>query len=541
MQNLTVQKVCLGLVTLAFFVAAPWLTSEILGGNTQPFVFMGGIAVLLLFVYGLGDRCWLIIPFCLPVEGNLNFLPLNFSIQELSIFAVLAYILFRMIFGLDVAWRLGPALLWVPLAGLLAVVGYHWISSGDIGIKMLGGSGWGGRRYFKVMVFALSIPLLASFPAFRRQDLQLVPLVYFLGAFVDIIPDLLTTFIPATAPLVWRFYSGVNLGEYGATLQGNFGGEQGISRVGTLSKVGMAVSLVTLAYFPPRTWLQPARLWALPTLFISLLLCALSGFRNAVFRGALTIMAGLFATLRWRALLLVPVGAAALLAVAGSQGTIFNYPLALQRALTFLPGDWDAKASSEASGSSEWRDKMKGLFFKEYFHKSPIFGTGYHFDPNLAKTDTDFYLAIAKRQAAAGDEFAAVRHFIEQKMPHEGPIHLLLVTGSVGAAFFVAFCAAMLLYAFGTVLRTPTGQVTPVQVWALAVLLPQILGFFVVFGDLTIFLAQVCPVIIILERSNRLQALAAAPQTLETSAPDHPPLALGKPLAPWQPRQGPVS
>jgi hypothetical protein len=86
-------------------VAAPWLTSEILGGNTQPFVFMGGIAVLLLFVYGLGDRCWLIIPFCLPVEGNLNFLPLNFSIQELSILAVFAYILFRMIFGLDVAWR----------------------------------------------------------------------------------------------------------------------------------------------------------------------------------------------------------------------------------------------------------------------------------------------------------------------------------------------------------------------------------------------------------------------------------------------------
>jgi hypothetical protein len=237
----------------------------------------------------------------------------------------------------------------------------------------------------------------------------------------------------------------------------------------------------------------------------------------------------------------VPVGAAALLAVAGSQGTIFNYPLALQRALTFLPGDWDAKASSEASGSSKWRDKMKDLFFKDYFHKSPIFGTGYHFDPNLAKTDTDVYLAIAKRQAAAGDEFADVRHFIEQKMPHEGPIHILLVTGSVGAAFFVAFCAAMLLYAFGTVLRTPTGQVTSVQVWALAVLFPQILGFFVVFGDLTIFLAQVCPVIIILERYNRLQALAAAPQALETSAPDHPPLVLGKPLAPWQPRQGPVS
>ena len=127
MQNLTVQKVCLVLITLAFFVAAPWITSETLGGNSMSVVVLGGTAVLLLLVYGLGDRCWLLIPFCLSIEGNLNFLPINFSMQELAIITVFCYLLFRMIFGLDVSWRLGPALLWIPLAGVLGVLLYHWI------------------------------------------------------------------------------------------------------------------------------------------------------------------------------------------------------------------------------------------------------------------------------------------------------------------------------------------------------------------------------------------------------------------------------
>lgn len=545
MQNLTVQKVCLALITLGFFVAAPWLTSETLEGNTLPFTVLGAVAVLLLFVYGLGDRCWLLIPFCLSIEGNLNFLPLNFSMQELAIITVFCYLLFRMIFGMDVAWRPGPALLWVPLSGVLAVVLYHWITSGDIGIKLLGGSGWGGRKYFKMLISFLCIPLLASFPGFRWKDLQLVPLVYFLGSFVDIVPDLISTFVPAAAPYIWRVYSGVNLAEYGATLQGNFALEQGITRVGTLSKIGIALSLVTLAYFPPQTWLQPSRLWTIPVLFAGSLLCALSGFRNAVFRLVFSVLAGLFATVRWKAFLIFPLVMVAMLTVAFTQKRIVDYPIAMQRALTFLPGDWDAKAKREAGGSSEWRGKIKTLFYSEYFPKNPILGVGYHFDPELAKRDTDVYLAIAARQAETGDEFADVRRFIEQRMPHEGPVHILLVTGLVGTFFFVAYCAALLIYSFGTVMKTPPRQVTPIQIWAVALIFPQVMGFFIVFGDLTNFLTQVCPVVMLLYRANRLKAQGLVPETSAQGISDQPEpvwqTPVVPPVAPWHPRQPPIS
>jgi len=361
-QNLTVQKVVLALITVIFFIGAPWLTGETLSGNTLPLVSLGAVAVLLLFVYGLGDRCWLIIPFCLSITGNLNFLPLNFSMQELAILTVFCYLLFRMIFGLDVAWRLGPAILWVPLAGVFSILAYHWISSGDIGIKLLGGTGWGGRKYFKVALAVLCMPLLASFPGLRIRDLQLVPLCFFLGSFVDIVPDLLTTFVPATAPIVWRVYSGVNLAEFGSTLQGNFIGENCITRFGTRARLGAALGLVTLCYFPARTWLHPSRLWAFPVVLIGGLLCAMSGFRNTIFRFALSVFAGLFASLRYKSLIVLPLIAAAALAVAFTHGTVLNYPLPIQRSLAFLPGNWDSQAIRETEGPSKWRKKSDELF-----------------------------------------------------------------------------------------------------------------------------------------------------------------------------------
>ena len=170
----------------------------------------------------------------------------------------------------------------------------------------------------------------------------------------------------------------------------------------------------------------------------------------------------------------------------------------IQRALAFLPGDWDFKAINETEGSSKWRKKIDELFYREYFGQAPVLGQGYHFDPNLAKTDTDIYLAVVQARSNVGDEYADVRRFIEQRMPHEGPVHILLVTGLVGMVFFVGYCAALLLFSFSSVLRTPPREVTPIQIWSVALLLPNVLGFFIVFGEYTAFFTVVIPIVMLL-------------------------------------------
>jgi hypothetical protein len=530
-QNLTAQKVCLGLITLGFFIAAPWMTSQTIDGNTTPLLSFLGVALLLIILFVIRDRCWMIIPFTLPIEGNLNFLPLNFSIQELSIIGVTLYLLYRTIFGLNIVWRLGPASIWVPLALLLSILVYHWVESRDIGIKLLGGSGWGGRKYFTVLIASFGMVLLNSFPGIRWVDLQKVPLLYFLGSFVDIVPDALTTFVPAAAPFVWKFYSGVNLSEYGAALQGNFGAEAGISRIASLAKVGTACSLVVLCYNPARVWLSPTKLWIVPTLLASLFLTAASGFRSYLVKLSIAIFAALYSTARSASLLLAVVGLFALCGLVLLQGRAFDLPIVIQRTLSFLPGEWDAKAVSEAEGSSKWRENMKALFYKEYFQKAPLIGLGYHYNPELAKRDTDAYLAIAARRAEVGDEYADVRRFIEQRQPHEGPLHALLVSGVLGAFFFCAFCVGVIFYALRSIQSTPPKEIIPIQVWSFALLLPQLFGFLLLFGDYTLFLMQVCPITALLVRAETLRRASLKTRPTLARAPVPYPHALPSPQA----------
>ncbi|NBS07296.1 MAG: hypothetical protein EBS69_07885 [Verrucomicrobia bacterium] len=489
------------LITLCFFIAAPWMTSQTIDGNSGPLLGFLAVLSLLVFLFVIRDRCWMIIPFTLPIEGNLNFLPLNFSIQELSIIGVALYLVYRMIFGLDVSWRVGPASIWVPLALLLSIIVYHWVDSRDIGIKLLGGTGWGGRKYFTVLMASFGMLLLNSFPGISWADLQKVPLLYFLGAFVDIVPGTISTLVPATAPYIWRVYSGVNLTEYGSFLRGNFAGEGLVTRIGQLALVGKAVGLVTLCYIPPKTWLALNRLWALPTVLLGGVLCAASGFRGTVVGYSVAFLAGLV--------------------IALTQGTVFNYPLALQRGLSFLPGQWETKASLEAADSSKWREKMKTLFYKEYFQRAPFIGQGYHYDPNLAKNATDIYLAIVQRQADAGDEFADVRSFIEMRQPHEGVLHALLISGALGTFFFSAFCFGFIFYAWRSTVHTPPNDITPIQTWCFALLLAQLVGFFLLFGDYTNFLIQVCPITSLIYRAETLRraALKARPPLVPNFTP----------------------
>ena len=362
------------------------------------------------------------------------------------------------------------------------------------------------------------------------RDLQLVPLFYFLGSFVDVVPDLLTTLVPATAPYVWKFYSAVNLAEYGDALKGNFSGEQAITRFRTLSKLGTALGLITLSYAPARTWLNPNRLWAFPVIFLGGLLCALSGFRGPVFRYGLSIMSALFASLRLKSFILLPLVLCGALFVAFAQGRFLDFPLPIQRALTFLPGNWSLKAKIEAETSSKWRNKIDELFYKEYFGKAPLLGQGYHFDPSLAKEATDIYLAVARARASTGDEFADVRNFIEMRQPHEGPVHILLVTGVVGMFFFIGYCSALLIFSFGSITRTSPLEITPIQIWAVALILPNIVGFFFLFGEYTTFFSTVIPIAGLLYRFEQLKS-----SSLKSPFPDSESQFLARsPKAFWQ-------
>ena len=493
MQNITAQKVMLGLIAFGFFIASPWLTAKALGGDFTPLSILVGVGILILFFFGLKDRAWLIIPFCLPIQGRFNFLPLNFNMQEVASLAVLFYLALQIVFGRQIVFRIGPAVIWVPLAGLLGILFYHWVRSGDIGIRALGGAGWGGRKYVLIFLTSLTLPLLHSFPNILQKDLQKIPFLYFCGVFVDLVPDTLTTFVPALAPSIFRIFSSVNIGEYGKGVTGNFGGLGGVTRFASFGPLGCSISLIIFSFIPISSWLAYTRLWVYPLLTFSFVLSALSGYRTNVFNFVVSSLGGVFCWIRFRVLLFLPIGVFFVLAIIVFNNYVRPLPLGIQRALSFLPGSWDPQAVEEARISSEWRDKMTSLFYKEYFMKAPLFGYGYQYDKSYALDSTGAFFGMKSMLTA--DEFSDVRSFLEMRQPHEGDIHALLVSGIVGSLFFVAFCVSILLFSARPFFTSKKNSIQPIEIWSFCILLSSSVGFFVVYGDYSTTLPQLIPAV----------------------------------------------
>ena len=147
----------------------------------------------------------------------------------------------------------------------------------------------------------------------------------------------------------------------------------------------------------------------------------------------------------------------------------------------------------EARISSEWRDKMTSLFYKEYFMKAPLFGYGYQYDKSYALDSTGAFFGMKSMLTA--DEFSDVRSFIEMRQPHEGDIHALLVSGIVGSLFFVAFCVSILLFSARPFFTSKKNRIQPIEIWSFCILLSSSVGFFVVYGDYSTTLPQLIPAV----------------------------------------------
>ena len=99
MKDITPLKVAL---LLLFVLSAPlaiWLNAEFIAGNPTPLYVLFALLAILLYVFGLKSRCWLTIPFCMGMQGNLNFLPIRFSMLELATLGTFSSALFYYVMG----------------------------------------------------------------------------------------------------------------------------------------------------------------------------------------------------------------------------------------------------------------------------------------------------------------------------------------------------------------------------------------------------------------------------------------------------------
>lgn len=522
LSNLTVQKVVSGLIFFAALISAPYLTSQLLAGDYLPFlgvIFGIGSAFFLTYI---GKRCWVLIPAFLGLNGRLNFLPANLSMIETAVLLSLLFLLYQTVFEKNLSISFGPAWIWVPAALFLSIIAYHWVRSGDIGIRLFGGENFGGRKNWSLFIGFLAMPILYSMVKPGDPMLRRVPLFYFIMVVLDFIPFLLSSFLPAVAPFIFRFYSSVNLDAFQNTLSGSFGGSE-LIRVGNLGFLAMAAQITILAYFPAALWLRPKNWWCFVASLFCLLTTILSGFRSYLFRYLVTWLVAGFSTSRWLIVLFAPFAIITLFLLVALHGTYIHLPLAMQRTLSPLPGKWDAVALESAEGSSNWRETMKKVYWGEYADKAGWFGAGMTYNRNLTfEGMDDFYLR--RQRMPFENELAEARAFIERRQPHEGFLDVHYPTGWVGTGLLILFFATTSFYVLRNIYNTRGSDMTPEGVWICSLVLIETLSYFTVYGDLSIALPRLYILVPLAVRSFERKI----PQGIPTQAPSPLPTSLAR-------------
>lgn len=527
--SLTVQKIVLALITLAGFLAAPFLTSQVLAGDFTLFALAVGLAFSLLLVNLLKDNIWILIPAFLTTQGRLNFIPANFSMMEAAVLVSFAFLIFKLIFRHDTPFRFGPAWFYVPVAILAAILLAHWVASRDIGLRLFGGENFGGRKYWSIFLGFLSTPLLFTMIRPRDPALFWIPLLYLLAACLDFGTFLVSTYAPGVAPLVYRFYSNVNLEAFRETITGAFASET-IVRVGDVGFFAAAAQVVIFSYFPAHRWLRPAYWWCWPASLLCLLGCIFSGFRSYLFRFLVTVASAIFISARVYLLIFICLGAVAVTCLALGQGRLFDLPLAMQRTLTFLPGDWDYLARESTEGSNKFRKSIREVYWKEFAPQGMWFGQGmtYGKEWTLAGID-EFYMRSMSRiqYNEEYDRIQTARAFISRRQTHEGLEDIHLPTGWVGTLALIVLFASTSIWALYKVSKIQPSAVHPVQVWAISLLLVETLSYFAVYGDMSMAIPRICVLFPVLYRS--FEAAAESPPLTETSAAPALEVAHGSP------------
>jgi len=516
MKDLTVLKIVLWLLVLVSFPVSIWMNAELLGGNPLPFYGLIASIGLLFFIFGLKSRSWLVLPFCLGMQGNLNFLPIRFSMLELATLGCLGSTIFYYVMGDRRKLVLGPLLQRIPIFIICGIATFHWVKSGNIGLRTFGSAEIGARPIFTILMAGLSYFLILYLGSGDRTILRLVPWLYLGGTSIDFICQTLTYIMPTLATSIYRIYSNVNTEAFfymmGADMQG------GIVRLGAVNQFAIALAMALISQFPPISWLRPSGIW-IPVALVGCLLGSLfGGFRSGVMTLALHVTAACYATMRSLVFIVVFMGMIFCLSLAGLQGGLLDLPLPMQRGLSFLPGKWDSRVVSSVEGSNDFRTKILNLYWKNYAVENMLVGSGWVVPKAVVEeSELSFWQKIPD-----SDPDAEIRRFIELRNEHWGWVNAHHTTGLPG----LLSVAVLILGSFGFALRrlyvTPRSFISPVMVWSFALISYQAVVFLFMGSPLRDCLPIICTVLGILN-------LAFDPWHVQRI---HQPRSLGATLSP---------
>ena len=408
--------------------------------------FVGGalamIPAAIIFVK-LKTNIWVLLPLGWCLNGRLPWLPLPFSVRDLCFLVVIvSFVLFAATRAVRLKRKLNTLdyLIYINLAYLVAVYVRN-----PAGIWFLQSNIVGGRPYFEI-VLAFGAFLILSRVQITEFISKIFPLFIVIPAWSVGILDAIGWVNLRVGYVLNSIYSGVGPSDTGGEIAAV--AEVGTTRFVPLAPAGSYSVLALCARYNPITLVSPLYLGRAILLAIAFGAIFLSGFRSSILASFSFIFLALILRRQLRDLWVAGgLGVVLLITIISLQGNVLQFPLTMQRTLSWLPGDWDPEAAMDAEKSTQWRvDMWDWAWNDDRILRDKVWGQGFGFtieDMNLIASS-----AVAGGSGASLLGGSDREQFMITGTLHSGPLSSIKFVGIVGLVLYYFLMCYMAVLAW---------------------------------------------------------------------------------------------
>ena len=442
-----------------------------------------GLLLLVVAVAGLGERLYLLMLICWGLTGSIWVLPIPLTVRQLvevtaSFLFISDLILSRNKMEKKTSDRID---FWVWLnLGYLATV----FARNPVGFAFLGGGARvGGKPYIEVLLAVMAYFILRRYRISAEVARKLPGWLLAVAAFTSL-AGLVGVVFPNVGNMLGQFYSAFYINGSGMEASESTiysVSTLGVDRLTCLATFGIALVLYIVSMVNPTKLIAPGNLRKLGAYAAGIILILLSGFRSDLTQAVMQTMVVVAIREKFVGVVKIIFVAIAIIIM----GVLLSYtpvhlPFAVQRSLSFLPGDWNQEVLSDAQGSSDWRFEMwrTVLTSERYIHNKAL-GDGFGF----LRADYERSLEIMLGTQQLGETDMQQEMFMINGDVHSGPVSAIRCVGYLGLALFLPLIVSLARYVYKITLECLG---TPFQHFALFTGLPLLLmplTFILIFGD----------------------------------------------------------
>jgi O-Antigen ligase len=261
-----------------------------------------------------------------------------------------------------------PQITW-PLLVMLGVVFLTAELTGGFGLKALGSSVYGGKKYVFLVLSIFSYFALTSRPIPLEKAKWFVAL-FFLGRATAAIGDFYPIAPSWLNPLFYIFPP--------SSYDPDNPFVVGVTRLGGIGAAALGLYFWMMAKYGIRGIFLSGKPWRPALLLVFFVLVFLGGFRTALFAFVLVFIMKFFMEGLHRTPLILVFGLIGLMGCVALVPLAHKLPYTFQRTLAFLPLDLEADAKASADDSVDWRIRMWTALLPQV-PKHLLLGEGYAF------------------------------------------------------------------------------------------------------------------------------------------------------------------